>query len=142
MLSNISMLLYATRDYPAIEQYMHHNLFSAPPNVTFTPPNGYVLSQNTSSEVEEFELDCSAVLDPKVKSADVHWRTNHTELESQRITQKHPLGIKVSEKRCAMYNCIQLSIFEHLAKLEQFYQLWGSVTMQLLYFQRAMIVHN
>ena len=72
--------------------------FADKPNITLSPEGGYEIKENKENNSTEYKLDCMAVLDPKVTSATIHWKTNHTdtELSAQKITQEHRLGVKVS----------------------------------------------
>lgn len=66
-----------------------------PPNITLTPQGGYLLPSNVSRYGEELFFECNAELDEKVANAELYWSTDKSGLESMKITDKHPAGIRV-----------------------------------------------
>lgn len=76
-------------------------LLTEAPNITLTPAGGYAIKDNVT---DSLEFTCTALLDEKVASASIHWRTNHTEkaLRDMRITGKHDFGVKVSYLPCIL----------------------------------------
>ncbi|XP_067944927.1 neural cell adhesion molecule L1-like isoform X2 [Watersipora subatra] len=70
-------------------------------NLTLTPPDGIILenSDNTTDRTR-LNFTCRAVLDPKVIDANIHWRTNHSELANKKVTLKrNDVGIDISTTR-------------------------------------------